>query len=61
MDRPVASCRGERFCVVHDGVKLLSYIDKVVLRQDTRNSLLASIGFNDCFKGMVELRDYRGG
>ena len=45
--------------MVLDGVKLLCSVDNMVLRQDTRNSLIAGIGFHDGLKGMVELREDR--
>ena len=61
MNRPVALCCGEGFCVVLDGVKLLCSVDNVLLRQDTCNSLLAGISFHDGLQSTVELREDRGG
>ena len=46
--------------MVLDGVKLLCSVDNVVLRQDTCDSLIASIGFHNGLKGTIELRKDRG-
>ena len=61
MNEPIALCSGDRFCVVLDWVKLLCAVDKVVLRQDACNSLIAGIGFQNGLKRANELRKYRGG
>ena len=60
MNRPIALCCGEGFCVVLDGVKLLCSVDNVVLRQDTGNSLIAGISLHNGLKGMVELCENSG-
>ena len=41
--------------MVLNWMKLLASVDDVVLRQDTSNSLIASISFHDCLKGSIEL------
>ena len=61
MNRLIALCCGQGFCMVLDGVKLLSSVNNVVLRQDTCNSLSAGIGFYNGPKGTIELRKDRGG
>ena len=61
MDRPVALCCVEGFSVVLDGVNLLCFVDKVVLRQDTCNSLIAGISFHYGLKAAIEQCEDRGG
>ena len=46
---------GAGFCVVRNWMKLLAYVDNVVLRQDTSNCLIASISFHDWSKGSIKL------
>ena len=36
-------------------MELLASVDAMVLRLDTSNCLIDSIGFHDCFKGSIEL------
>ena len=55
MDWPVALCGGEGFCVALHWMKLLAFVDDMVLRQDTSNSLIAGISFHDCLKGSIKL------
>ena len=54
MDWPVALCSREGLCVILNQIKLLESVDDMVLRQDTSNCLIASIGFYDCLKGSIE-------
>jgi len=54
MDWPIAFRCGERFGLILDSMKLLAFVANVILRQDTPNSLIASISFYDCLKGSVE-------
>ena len=61
MNRPIALCCTEGFCEVLDAVKLLCFVDNVVLRRDTCNSFIAGIGFHNGLKGTIELRKDRGG
>ena len=61
MDWPVPLCGKEGFCVVLNWMKLLRFVDELVLRQDTSNCLIANIGFHNCLQGSIELsEDGRG-
>ena len=55
VDWSVALCGREGFCVVLTWMKLLASVDNVVLRQDTNNSLIASISFYNYLEGSIEL------
>ena len=60
MNRPIALCCGDRFWVLHNGLKLLCSVANVVLTQDTSNSLIASIGFHNGLNGTIDMREHRG-
>ena len=55
MDWPVALPSGDSFCIIHNLMKLVAFVDDVVLRQNVRKSLLASISFHNGPEGSVEL------
>ena len=60
MDWSVALCGGEGFCMVLKWMKLLAFVDDLVLRQDTSNCLIASISFHNCLKRSIKLGEDRG-
>ena len=41
--------------MVLNWMKLLVSVDNVILREDTSNGLITSIGFHDCLESSVEL------
>ena len=47
--------------MVLNAVKLICYIDNVVVRQDSCNSLITGIGFYNGLQGMIKLRKDSGG
>ena len=61
INRQIAMCCGEGFCMILDGVKLLCYVDNVVLRQDAWYCFLTGIGFHYRLKRRIELCNNRGG
>ena len=60
-NRPIALCYGEGFYVLLDGVKLLCYVYDVVLTQDSCNSLITGIGFDNGLQRAIQCRKDRGG
>ena len=46
--------------MVRNWIKLLASVDDMVLRQDTSNCLIASIGFHNCVKDSIELGEDGG-
>ena len=55
MDWRVELCGGEGIFMVLYRTKVFAPVNDMVLRQDTSNSLIASIGFQDCRTGSIEL------
>ena len=42
-------------------MKLFASVDDMVLRQDTSNCLISSVGFSDCLEGSIELCEHGSG
>ena len=52
---PVAFCGREGFCMILAWMEVFASVADVVLREDTSNCLIASMGFYDCPKGSMQL------
>ena len=55
MDRLVALYGREGVCMVLNWIELFTSVDEVILRQDTGNCLIASIGFYNDLEISIEL------
>ena len=55
VDWPVVLCGGDSLCMGPDYIDLFAYVDDMVLRKDTSNCLIATIGFHNCLEGSIEL------